>query len=132
MDNFYNGRDINVGGDFNLTDSSHNEHKLLIHCSSEELLQERPFREENIKLEQSRKIQRQKPYYIASLVLLVLAALWAAYVGHSNLVSVAMGLISLLIGYRQITITIAPNAFQMEERDAVRQINTILKQRRVE
>lgn len=56
MRDFNNGGDINVNGDFNVTDNSHNEHKLLMHCSSEELIEERPFRQENIRIEQSKKL----------------------------------------------------------------------------
>ncbi len=132
MRDFSNGGEINVNGDFNVTDNSQNEHKLLINCSSEELIQERPFRQENIKIEQSKKIKRLKPFYGLSIVLFVSAALWAAYNGQTDLVSIAMGAASLFIGFQSLKATIEPNAFQIEEQNAVNEINKILKQRRIE
>lgn len=132
MRDFNNCGDINVGGDFNITDNSHNEHKLLIHCSSEELLQERPFRQENIKIEQSKKIKRLKPFYALSLLLFVSAALWAAYHGKTDLVSIAMGAASLFMAFQSLKATMEPNAFQVEEQNAVNEINKLLRQRRVE
>ena len=132
MRDFNNRGEINVNGDFNVTDNYQNEHKLLINCSSEELIQERPFRQENIKIEQSRKIKRLKPFYGLSVVLFVSAALWAAYNGQTDLVSIAMGAASLFIGFQSLKATIEPNAFQIEEQNAVNEINKLLKQRRVE
>ncbi len=132
MRDFNNGGDINVNGDFNITDNSQNEHKLLINCTTEELLQERPFRQENIKIEQSKKIKRLKPFYALSLLLFVAAALWAAFNGQTDLVSITMGAASLFLGYQSLKATLEPNAFQIEEQNAVNEINKLLKQRRVE
>jgi len=129
---FNNSGDINIGGNFNVTDSSNNEHKLLKHCSSEELLQERPFRQENIKIEQSNKVKRLKPFYALSLMLFVAAALWAAYHGKTDLVSIAMGAASLLMAFLSMKATLEPNTFQVEEQNVVNEINKLLKQRRVE
>lgn len=129
---FNNDGEINVQGDFNITDNSHSEHKLLIHCSSEVLLQERPFRQENIRLEQARKIKRLKPLYALSLVLAVAAAVWATINGKTDFATIIMGGASLFVGYQSLMATINPNAFQIEEQNAVNEINKILKQRRVE
>lgn len=132
MRDFNNDGDINVHGDFNVTDNSHNEHKLLIHCTSERLLQERPFRQENIRLEQARKVQRLKPFYGLSLLLFVAAAIWAAFNGKSDFVTIIMGAASLFLALQTLRLTVEPNAFQLEEQNAVNEINKLLKQRRVE
>lgn len=132
MRDFSNNGEINVEGDFNVTDNSHNEHKLLIHCSSDELLQERPFRRENIEIEQGRKVKRLKPFYALTLILVVAAAGWAAWKGHTDLISVLLGGASLFIGFQSFRATVEPNAFQIEEQNAVNEISKILKQRRVE
>jgi hypothetical protein len=129
---FNNGGDINVDGDFNVNDNSQNEHQLLIHCSSERLLEERPFRKENIKIEQKKKMGRLKPLYALSLILFVVAATWAAFNGKTDLVSIIMGAASLFVGFQSLKATIEPNSFQVEEQNAVNEINKILKQRRVE
>lgn len=132
LNDFNNDGQINVHGDFNVTDNSHSEHVLLIHCSNERLLQERPFRQENIKLEQTRKIKRLKPLYLFSVVLFIVAAGWATVNGKTDLSSFIIGAASLLFGFHSLKATIEPNAFQIEEQDAVSEINKILKQRRVE
>lgn len=119
-------------GDFNVTDNSRNEQKLLIYCSNEELLRERPFRQENIKIEQGSKVKRLKPFYALSLLLLLAAAGWGAWEGKTNLVSILLGAGSFLIGFQSIRTTFESNPFQIEERNALNEINKILKQRRVE
>lgn len=132
MRDFNNDGQINVQGDFNVTDNSRSQHKLLIHCSSEELLQERPFRQDNIRLEQARKIKRLKPFYALSAVLFFAAAGWATFNGKTDLTSFILGGASIFLGYQSLKATIEPNAFQVEEQNAVIEINKLLKQRRVE
>lgn len=132
MRDFNNSGGINVEGDFNVTDNSHNEHKLLISCSNEELLRERPFRQENIKIEQTRKIKRLKGFYALALILLLAAAGLGALEGEANLVSVLLGAGSFLIGFQSIRATLEPNSFQVEEQNVVNEIGKILKQRRAE
>jgi hypothetical protein len=132
MRDFHNEGQINVHGDFNVTDNSRNEHKLLAHCSSEELLHERPFRQGNIQLEQARKVRRLKPYYAISLALFLLAAAWATFVGKADLASLVLGGVSLVVAYASLKATVESNGFQIEEQAAVAEINKILKQRRVE
>ncbi|MEY4591895.1 MAG: hypothetical protein RIR18_790 [Pseudomonadota bacterium] len=132
MRDFSNDGEINIQGDFNVTDNSQNEHKLLIHCTSDVLLQERPFRQENIQLEQARKIKRLKPFYALTLILAVAAAIWATINGKTDFATIIMGGAALFIGYQSLKATIDPNAFQVEEQNAVNEINKLLKQRRVE
>lgn len=132
MRDFNNDGQINVQGDFNVSDNSQNQHKLLIHCSSEELLEERPFRQENIRLEQSQKVKRLKPLYGLSVVLFCVAAGWATFNGKTDLATFIFGGASLFLGFQSLKATIEPNAFQIEEQNAVNEINKLLKQRRVE
>ncbi len=132
MRDFNNEGQINVQGDFNVTDNSQNQHKLLIQCSNEELQQERPFREENIRREQVQKVKRLKPFYVLSAILFCTAAGWSTINGKSDLASFIMGSASLFFAYYSLKATIEPNAFQKEEQHAVNEINKLLKQRRVE
>lgn len=132
MRDFNNKGNIKVCGDFNLTDNSLNEHKLLINYSNEELLQERPFRQGNIKLEQKRKIKRLQPLYGITVCVFITAAIWATIKGKPDIVTLILGVGSLLIGYQSFKKTLEPNSFQIEEQDAVDEINKIFKQRRFE
>ena len=129
---FNNGGDINVNGDFNVYDNSKSEFKLYIHCTNEELLTDRPFRAENIKIEQRKKIQRLKPFYALAVLLAFAAAIWAMYNGKTDLITILMGAVSAFLGYQSLIATIEPNTFQKEEQAAVNEISKILKQRRVE
>ena len=132
MQDFNNNGQINVQGDFNVTDNSHNQHKLLIYCSNEELLEERPFRQENIRLEQARKIKRLRPLYVLCVLLFASAAAWATINGKGDLASFLMGAGGLFVGFQTLKATIEPNGFQIEEQNAVNEINKLLKQRRAE
>ena len=132
MRDFNNNGEISVEGDFNVTDNSHNEHKLYIHCSNEELFAHRPFRAENIKIEQKEKVKRLKPLYLLTLTLLFSAAIWALFQGKADLISILMGAVSAFVGYQSLIATVEPNSFQREEQDAVNEITKILKQRRAE
>ena len=132
MRDFNNDGQINVQGNFNVTDNSQNQPRLLNYCSSEELLRERPFRKENIRLEQARKVKRLRPFYALCLVLFCSAAAWATFNGKTDLATFIMGGASLFIGYLSLKATIEPNAFQVEEQNAVNETIKILKQRRVE
>lgn len=132
MRDFNNGGDINVNGDLNIGDNAKNEFKLYIHCTNEELIADRPFRTENIKIEQRKKIKQLKPFYALTVLLAFAAAIWAMYHGKTDLIAILMGGVSAFLGYQSLIATIEPNAFQKEEQAAVNEINKILKQRRVE
>lgn len=132
MRDFNNGGDINVNGNLNVGDNSENEFKLYIHCTNQELIADRPFRAENIKIEQRKKIKRLKPLYALTVLLAFAAAIWAMYNGKTDLITILMGGVSAFLGYQSLIATIEPNAFQKEEQAAVNEINKILKQRRVE
>lgn len=129
---FNNGGDININGNLNINDNSRSEFKLYIHCTNEELLADRPFRAENIKIEQRKKIKRLKPFYALTVFLAFAAAIWAMYHGKTDLITILMGGVSAFLGYHSLIFTIEPNAFQKEEQAAVNEISKILKQRRVE
>ena len=132
MRDFNNDGEINVEGDFHVTDNSHTEHKLYIHCSNEELLADRPFRAGNIKIEQAKKVQRLKLFYALTVILIFATAIWAMYQGKTDLITILMGAASVFIGFQSLKATVEPNPFQREEQNAVNEINKILKQRRVE
>jgi len=129
---FNNEGEVNVQGDFNINDNSQAEHKLYIHCSNEELLADRPFRAGNYKIEQKKKIQILKPFYALTVLLAFAAAIWAMYNGKTDLIAILMGGVSALLAFQSFKATVEPNAFQIEEQNAVNEISKILKQRRVE
>jgi hypothetical protein len=129
---FNNDGKIDVKGDFNINENSNNEFKLYIHCSSEELLADRPYRAENIKIEQRKKFKRLIPFYGFAIVMAFAAAIWAMYNGKTDLITIIIGGVSIFLGYQSLIATIEPNAFQKEEQAAVDEISKILKQRRAE
>ena len=132
MRDFTNGGDINVGGDFNVTDASHHEHKLIQHLTTREIFLERPFRQENIRIEQRKKVKRLQPFYVLTVVLSVAAASWAYYNGMADMGSLLMGAGSLLLGCYSLKATVEPNSFQVQEQNAVDECTLYLRQRRAE
>lgn len=132
MRDFHNGGDINVVGDFHITDSSTNDYKPLAHCSTEELLEERPFRKGNLKLEFRRKLYEAIPALGTAVLGLIGAAIWAQLNGHADLVAFILGIGSLLVGFAALNTTLEPNDFELHERDTLAEIHMILRSRRVE
>ena len=126
------GGTINAGNDVYIGDGTKVEHQLLIHCSSEALQEERPFRKENIKLEQKKKIKLLLPLLGLAVFMLLGSAFWAQINGKADLVSFILGAGSLFIGFMTLKATLEPNTFQLQEQAAVDEINMILRSRRVE
>lgn len=132
MRDFNNDGNLHIGGNLSIHDESQNEHKLLIHCTSDVLLEERPFRKENLRIEFKRKLKRLSPFYGVAVILFLIAATFAQINGKPDLVAYAFGAGSLAIAYLSLKATVEPNSFELEEQEAIRQINNILKSRRVE
>lgn len=132
MRDIRNGGDINVGGNFHINDNSTNEHKFLVHCSIEELLQERPFRQGNLKLEFKRKLDGALPVLGVAVVAFLGAAIWALFNEKVDLAASILGMGSLIVGYGALKATLEPNAFEQQERAALAEIAMILRSRRAE
>ena len=127
-----NGGNINAGNNVYIGDGTKVENQLLIHCTSEVLLEERPFRKENIQLEQKKKAKRVLPFLGLAVLMFLGSAVWAQLNDKTDLVSFIFGAGSLFLGFMSIKATFEPNAFQLQEQAAVDEINMILKSRRVE
>mgnify|MGYP000430392525 CR=1 FL=1 len=84
----------------------------------------------DIQLEQDEKIKRLKPLYFLVVALIVLGATFSAIYGKGALVSLLTWLCSLILGFKSLEATFTDNGFQKDEREAVRQISRLLKQRR--
>jgi len=132
MRDFTNSGDMNIGGDLNISDQSQNEHKLLVNCTTEELLNERPFRIENLNIERRKKFKRILPVVGFSVLFFIIAAVWGSITGKPDFVTFVFGLGSLALGFISFNVTLEPNKFQIQERRAVEEINMILKSRRAE
>ncbi|UKE62056.1 hypothetical protein KM539_00230 [Xanthomonas translucens pv. poae] len=52
--------------------------------------------------------------------------------GLQDAVTIIMGAGSLFVGFFSLKATLEPNAFQVDEQNAIAEINNLLKQRRVE
>lgn len=134
MRDFTNDGDIHVHGDMNVGDgnSNGNEFRLFTQCDNETLRRERPFRQENDRLEQRKKLKKLSPFFALSVIMFMVAAAWATIQGHTDLETLMIGFASVLIGWKTLELALTPNAFQREERAAVAEINKILRQRRAE
>jgi len=133
MRDFNNGGDMNVNGDLVINDhASNNAGKLLVHCTTQELLQERPFRQENLRFERRKKIKIALPLLAFAVVIFIASAVWAQTTGKSDLVSFILEIGSLVVGFATIKGVLEPNAFEIQEQNAIQEIQLILKSRRSE
>lgn len=133
MRDFNNGGDMNIHGGLTINDHSQNDiGKPLASYTSEVLREERPFRQENLRLERNKKIKTATPFLVGAVILFIVAAVWAQINGKSDLVSFVLGVGSLVVTVAAIMNIVEPNPFEMQEENAIREINLILKSRRVE
>ncbi|WP_394293999.1 hypothetical protein [Aeromonas rivipollensis] len=133
MRDINNGGDINVNGDLVINDHSQNTvGKLLINCTNEELFQERPFRQENLRLERNRKMKRGALLLSFAVILFIISAVWGYIAGKSDFATLALNIGALVVGFATVKGVMEPNNFEIQEQNAINLINMILKSRRVE
>jgi len=131
MRDFNNSGQINIQeGNINISDNHTENYKLLIHCSNAELMNERPFRVENIKLEQRRKVKKLIPMYFICACMFVATIYYIYFTQDKEIPSLIWGAGSFIVGYRALIATTSKNEFQREEQEAIDEIDKLLKQRR--
>lgn len=132
MRDFNNNGQINIQqGSVSISDNYTENYKLLIHCSNEELISERPYRIGNIELEQKRKIKKLIPMYFICACMLIATIYYIYFTQDKEIPSLIFGAGSFIVGYRALIETTAMNEFQREEQEAINEIDKLLKQRRV-
>lgn len=92
MRDFNNGGDMQVGGDLIITDQSQSVGKLLMNCTNEELLDEYPYRQENLRQERNRKVKVVAKFIAFAVFLFIASSVWAHINGKSDLVSAILGI----------------------------------------
>jgi hypothetical protein len=131
MRDFNNGGDMNVNGDLFINDNSrHKVGDLLVNCTSEALRQELPFRQEILQIERAKKIKKTIPFLAVAVMLIIAAAVGAQINGKSDFVAFALGIGALLVTISTIRGVVEPTEFEVQEKNAIREITLILKTRR--
>jgi len=124
------GGDVNVQGDFIITDNSQ-EYKLLIHCNNAELLQEENHRRNILNKEKKSKRNRFIPIWVTAALLLSAAAVWFWMLGKMDIFSLLSGAAGIIIGLASLKTYEKPNSFEQRQHDALREIHDILRDRGV-
>jgi hypothetical protein len=132
MRDMNNNGQINIQGNLNISSNDMEEYKPLIYCSNEVLLRERPFRVENIKLEQKRKRKRFLPFCILFICSIITMCYFKFVANNNDMALFINAIISLIMGFISLILPILPNSFQKEEQMVINEIDKILLQRRVE
>jgi len=122
----FKARDIN--GDVVINDNS-TEHKLLIHCSIEELVHEEKHRNEILGKERKRKNTVVYKFLGLSALLLLLAAGWFYIEGQMNLVSFLLGGAGVLMGYGTLQQAEKSTDFEQRQIATLNEIHMILRER---
>ena len=123
------GRDINVQGNMIIQDQSQ-EHKLLIHCTNEELNNEEIYRKQNLKQEKQAKFKKLMFSLCLVGVLFLMAAILYWFKGNMNMYSLLLGASSFFIGIQSINFFEKPTQFEQRQMEALNEINMILRERR--
>jgi len=131
MRDFKNGGDMQVGGDLIIADHSETVGKLLRNCTNEELLEEYPYRIENLRQERNRKLKVVEKIICFAVFLFIASSVWAYLNGKSDLVSAILGIGSMVVTCASVNGFTKPNEFEVREKHALDEIKMILKSRRV-
>jgi hypothetical protein len=126
-------RDFNANqiiGDVNINDNS-TEHKLLIHCSNEELLHEEIHRRDVLSKERKRKnnVLYKLLGFCASAF--VLAAIWYWVKGQVDLISGMLGFASIAFSLLFLLEGDKTTEFERRQIQALNEINMLLRERGV-
>lgn len=122
------GRDINVEGDFVVNDNSH-QYKLLIHCTNEELLAEKPIRLKRLKEEQKAKLNRFLGFIAFTATLAFVAGSWFWFQGKVDMFSLITGGAAFMVGLASLKIFERPTTFEQRQLSALTEINMLLRER---
>lgn len=128
MRDINSGRDINVGGDFVVNDNSQ-QHKLLIHCSSEELLAEESLRRQRLSEERKSKLNRFLTFIGVAASLLFIAGVWGWFQGKMDFFSLAVGGAGFMVGVASLKFYERPTVFEQRQLNALAEINMLLRER---
>lgn len=124
------GRDINVDGDFIINDNSQN-HKLLMHCSNDELLAEEPLRRQRLSEERAVKFNRFLSFIAVAASLLFVAGVWGWFHGKMDFFSLTVGGAGFMVGVASLKIYERPTVFEQRQLAALAEINMLLRERGV-
>ncbi|WP_413665447.1 hypothetical protein ACG1BZ_09740 [Microbulbifer sp. CNSA002] len=124
----FNSGDIN--GDVVINDNS-NEHKLLIHCSNEELIHEERHRQEVLEKERSRKNGAFLKFILFSATLCVAAYVWYQFNGGHSIASTLLGAVGAITGFSTFAQSDQTTEFEQRQLAALKEIHMILRERGV-
>lgn len=127
MRDFYSG---NIGGNVIINDNS-TEHKLLIHCSNEELLHEEQHRNRILGKERARKDGVFFKFLAFSVVLCVIAYVWYQFNGEHTIASTVLGAVGVITGLSVFAQSGQTTEFEQRQIAALKEINMILRERNV-
>lgn len=122
----FNSGDIN--GDVTINDNS-TEHKLLIHCSNEELIHEEQHRHEILRKEKSRQRSVFLKFALFSALMLGAAFVWFQITGSHSIASTILGAIGAISGYVTLTQSSEKTEFENRQIAALNEIHMILRER---
>ncbi len=133
MNNFNNGRDINVNGNFIINDnSSNNIHKPLNQCTKEELLEEYNHRQNLLNEEiKDKKIKSFKKAISLFVILIIFLGFHFFYFGQKDLsqlvVAVASFIAPIILYFSSIDIQ---SEFEKRQLIVLKEINYLYKERK--
>jgi hypothetical protein len=127
---FTNGGNINVGGNFFVTDQSQ-QHKLLIHCTNEELVEEEQFRRGQLAREQNGKLKYTLVAVAGTACIFFIIGLYFWYTGKMERFDLFATTSGFLLAFGSLTFYTTPTQVEKRHKDALQEIHIILRERGV-
>ena len=120
--------DISAGRDVVIDDRS-DQPKLLVQCTNEELLEEEQHRRSILRKEESRLMRFHVPVFVVAGLLLLVAVVWFHVQGDFDMVSLLTGAGGIGLGLLNLKAMEQPSVFEIRQREALEEINMILRER---
>jgi len=118
-----------IHGDVNINDNSSTSYKLLIHCSTTELLDEEQYRRSLLEREQATRWGRVYKLLGVAVLAGLVAAVWLFLEGRMDAVTLVLGLCALVVGYAAVKGSTIRTDFEQRQIDALQEIHTLLRER---
>jgi hypothetical protein len=119
-------RDININGDLNVNESP----KMLIQCTTEELLEEKKYRKNILSGEYKKRAKIGLIFLSIAIVFGLFISVWYQLNGKVNISMFTIGIITILtpLGFTWITF-FQESEFIQRQNYALREISLILQER---
>lgn len=123
------GRDIRVQGDLNVTS---NRVTRICDLDDDGLIVEKMHREELLSDETRSKWKRVSFAWLCFVVIIIAVAMYLRFTGKPELGNLVLSVAGVLVTLSSLKFMVTPNEFEARQQATLKEIKTMLRERRVE